>query len=376
MTMRVLTWISRILFGAVFIFAGFTKAIDPLGSAYKFQDYFLAFGMESLFPLAVPLAIILNSLELLVGFMILFGLKMRVSSWAGLLFMAFFTPLTLYIAINNPVPDCGCFGDALVISNWETFYKNLIILVAAILIFTQRNKIKPLWSYKKDWYLVGGLAVLVIGVSLYSLVNLPLMDFRPWKVGNDMKEQLSAVQEEKAEFVFTYKNKDTGELKEFSEENLPTKQEKWEYVDRTKKVVQKGIPSPIDNFVIEDENSTDRTEEIIERKGYQFLVISYDLKSANKNAFNTKLKEIASGARQDELNVIVLTSNSFEVMDDFRTRHQLPFTFYQSDERELKTIIRSNPGLVLLKNGVVVDKWHHTNIPSYEYIKKNFLLDR
>ncbi|MDZ7778063.1 MAG: DoxX family protein [Bacteroidales bacterium] len=208
--MKILTWISRILFGGVFIFAGFTKAIDPLGSAYKFEDYFIAFGMEGLFPLALPLAIILNSFELLVGFTILLGLKMRISSWVGLLFMVFFTPLTLYIAINNPVPDCGCFGDAVIISNWDTFYKNIIILIAALIIFSQRNRIKPLWSHKKDWILVGGIAIMIIALSLYSLFNLPPMDFRPWKVGNDMKEQLSTIQEKKLNINLLTKIKKPG----------------------------------------------------------------------------------------------------------------------------------------------------------------------
>jgi len=120
-------WVSRILFGVVFIFSGFVKAVDPLGSTYKFQDYFLAFNAEWLFPLALPLSILLSALEFVVGASVLTGVKMKYSSWGGLLFMLFFTPLTLYIAIANPVPDCGCFGDALIISNWETFYKNLIM---------------------------------------------------------------------------------------------------------------------------------------------------------------------------------------------------------------------------------------------------------
>ncbi len=369
MIIKILTWIARILFGGVFIFAGFTKAIDPLGSAYKFEDYFLAFGMEGLFPLALPLATIMNTLELLVGFTILLGLKMRISAWLGLLFMAFFTPLTLYIAITDPVPDCGCFGDAVIISNWDTFYKNVIILIAAILIFIRRKDIPPLWSDKKDGYLTGGLAVLIVGLSVYCLLNLPIIDFRPWKIGNDINEQILPVQEGIVEYQFIYKNTETGESKEFAADNLPT-DENWEYVDRKEIRIQEYIPSPIENFTMEDEYGYDLTHEIISNPGYQFLVVAYSLQNTKLSPYSKKLKDIAAHAEREGHSLITLTNTSFEGINAFRQKHQIDWDFYQSDERELKTIIRSNPGLVLLKNGVVIDKWHHRNIPTYIDISK------
>ncbi len=374
MILKVLTWISRILFGGVFIFAGFTKAIDPLGSAYKFEDYFLAFGMESLFPLALPLAILLNTVEFLVGFTILLGLKMRLSAWVGLLFMAFFTPLTLYIAITNPVPDCGCFGDAVIISNWDTFYKNVVILAAAILIFIRRDKIQPLWSQKKDGYLAGGLAILILWLSMHCLLNLPIIDFRPWKTGNDITQQLEPVQEEIVEHLFVYENTETGETRKFDMDNLPTDEE-WEYVDREQKLIQEYIPSPIENFVIEDEFGQDLTWDIISNPGYQLLVVAYDLKRTHQKAFTGNIKETAMAARHDGIDVITLTSSTFSDIQHFKQEHDLDWTFFQSDERELKTIIRSNPGLVLLQNGVVIEKWHHRNIPSYDSMKDTYLKD-
>ncbi len=372
MITQTLTWIARILFGGIFIFAGFTKAIDPLGSAYKFEDYFLAFGLEGFFSFALPLAIILNTLELLVGFTILLGLKMRISAWLGLLFMAFFTPLTLYIAITDPVPDCGCFGDAVIISNWDTFYKNVIILAASILIFVRRKEIKPLWSAKKDGYLTGGLAVLIVWLSVYCLFNLPVIDFRPWKTGNDIYVQLLPVQKEIVEYHFIYKNAKTGENREFSADKLPTGQ-KWEYVDRKETLIQKYIASPIENFTIEDEFGHDLTYEIISKPGYKFLVIAYSLRNTKLSAFNEKLKDLSARAEREGYTFITLTNTSFEGISAFRQKHQLGWDFYQSDERELKTIIRSNPGLVLLKDGVVIEKWHYRNIPSYDKISNDYL---
>ncbi len=373
MILKILTWIARIVFGIAFMFAGFTKAIDPLGSVYVFDDYFVAFGMEWLMPLSLPLAIILNTVEFIVGVAILLGLKMYFSAWAGLLFMIFFTPLTLYIAITDAVPHCGCFGEAWVISNWETFYKNIVLLAAAVLIFLKKEKIPPLWSHKKDWWLIGGITIIVLWLSVLCLRNLPVMDFRPWKVGNDITEQLKPVQEGKSEFVFIYENTKTGEKKEFEMDDLPSAEDGWQYVDRKEIVIKKHIPSPIENFDIRDEYEIDHTEMFIENPDYQFIVVAYDLRTTNTNAFTDKLNELANKAIEVGYSFIVLTSNSFDEIDSFRHKHQTPYDFYQSDERELKTIIRSNPGLVLMRDGIVLGKWHYRNIPSYYEIDEKLM---
>ena len=373
MTIKIVTWIARIVFGVAFIFAGFTKAIDPLGSVYIFDDYFVAFGMDWMMPLSLPLAIIMNTLEFLVGVTILLGLKMRLSAWVGLLFMIFFTPLTLYIAITDAVPHCGCFGDAWVITNWETFYKNLVLLAAVIIIFKQKDKISPLWSPKKDWWLVGVVTVLIIWLSVFCYRNLPIIDFRPWKVGNDITEQLQPAQEEIAEYTFVYENLETGEKKEFDSDNIPSAEEGWEFVERKENIIQEYIASPIENFMIMDEFSVDITEDIIGYPGYNFLVVAYDLNTTNKDAFNYRLGEIATGAQGDDIPIVGLTSSSFEKIHEFSENHDIYYDFYQSDERELKTIVRSNPGLILMKDGVVKGKWHYRNIPAYEEVNKEYL---
>ncbi len=375
MILQTLTWVSRIIFGLAFIFAGFTKAIDPLGTVYVFDDYFVAFGIEWLMPLSLPLAIILNTLELLAGIAILLGLKMYYSAWAGLLFMIFFTPITLYIAITDAVPHCGCFGDAWIISNWETFYKNIILLAASILIFTQKNKITPLWSAKKDWWLVIGITVVIFLLSLFCLRNLPLIDFRPWKVGNDITEQLKPLQKGESEFIFIYKNEKTGEEKEFELDNLPSAEDGWNYVDRKEVIIKEHIPSPIENFDIRDEFENDLTSEYIGKSGYLFLVVAYNLNTAKTDAFSEKINNIAEKATANGYSCVLLTNSTFMEIDNFRKKLPLPCSFYQSDERELKTIIRSNPGLVLLKDGIVIAKWHHRNIPSYQSIKEKYFKD-
>ncbi len=207
--MRFWLWLSRIVLGGIFIFSGFVKAIDPLGSAYKFTDYFLAFDVEWLSFSALPAAIILSTLEFIIGAGVLLGVRIRLSALGALLFMAFFTPLTLYIAITDPVPDCGCFGDAIIISNWETFYKNIFILAAAIVVFIYRKQISVPWNRFTDKMLAFVLTAGIIALSVYCLLYLPVIDFRPWKVGNDVSE-LVIPTEEVAETYLIFENQETG----------------------------------------------------------------------------------------------------------------------------------------------------------------------
>ncbi len=364
--------ISRLVFGVVFIFSGFVKAIDPLGSTYKFQDYFMAFGMEWLYPMALILAIVMSALEFTIGVTVLLGIKMKWSALGGLIFMLFFTPLTLYIALFEPVTDCGCFGDALVISNWATFYKNILILATILLIFYFRNKVKPLWSENKDWYLAGVVAFLAVMLSVYCLRNLPIIDFRPWKIGNNIWGKMQPVQDEIVEYIFTYRNINTGEKKEFALAELPSADGGWEFVDRKDKVIQPFIPPPIDDFVILDEYGDDWAEKYLGNPDYQFLLIAYDLTHTNSGAFEKRINEFAAKAEADNVSFIVLTASSFENIEAFRHTHQTPYPFFQSNEVKLKTIIRANPGLVLMKDWVVLANWHHRNIPDYETVKRKY----
>ncbi|MDR4988022.1 MAG: DoxX family protein [Bacteroidales bacterium] len=318
--MHVLLWLSRIITGAVFVFSGFVKAIDPLGSAYKFQDYFLAFGTEWLFFSALPMAVALSTLELVIGIGILFGISMRYSAWGGLLFMAFFTPLTLYIAITDPVPDCGCFGDAIIISNWSTFFKNIIILAAAIIVFIYRDRVTPLWSEKGDKRIIAAITAAVIGLSVYCLLYLPIIDFRPWKTGNNITEE--------------------------------------------------GL---IDNFFIEDDTGNDLTWDYYFKEDYWFLVSAYDLNRTNARAFERNITPLARDAEAQGYELVVLSGSPDVVVEAFRHDYQTPYPFYLSDEIALKTIIRSNPGLVLIKDGVVVQKWPFRRIPAFEQIEEKYI---
>ncbi|MDR2040627.1 MAG: DoxX family protein, partial [Bacteroidales bacterium] len=189
--MKNIAAISRILLGIVFVFSGFVKGIDPLGSTYKFIDYFTAFNLSFLSPLAFILAILMNAAEFLIGVSLILRLRMKVSAWAVFLFMCFFTVLTFILALTNPVSDCGCFGDALVLTNWETFFKNLVLMALALIVFLYRKKYEPVYRPVTEWICVVLIAGVIIGISVYCYRHLPLLDFRPYSVGANIPQGMT-----------------------------------------------------------------------------------------------------------------------------------------------------------------------------------------
>lgn len=367
--MQLLVFVSRFFFGVVFILSGFVKSIDPLGTTYKLQDFFTAFRMEWLFPAALPFSVFLGSLEFLVGFAFLLGLKLRLTAPVGLLLIAIFTPATLYIALTDPVPHCGCFGDAIILTNWETFYKNILLLAAAAVVFFNRKKIRAFLSFDADGSLTIFSGVFIVFLSLYCLSYLPLIDFRPWKIGNDVGAYISADQRPSPDVHLIFKNRKTGAVKKYPADNYPWDDpewtEVWEYEARIQQTDElRRMESPLENFIIVDASGEDLTEPIINRSGFQYLVVAYDLHTTKKNAFYDRVNLLAENAMAHGYPFMVITASSYETIDAFRERQNAAYPFYQSDERGLKTIIRSNPGLVLLKDGVVMGKWPHRRIPS------------
>ncbi len=367
--MQLLVFVSRLFFGVVFILSGFVKSIDPLGTTYKLQDFFTAFRLEWLFPAALPFAVFLSSLEFLVGFAFLLGLKPRIIAPVGFIMMVIFTPATLYIALTDPVPHCGCFGDAIILTNWETFYKNILLLAAAAVVFFNREKIRLFSSHATDGYRALFAGVFIVSLSLYCLTYLPLMDFRPWKIGNDVSAYISAEQGPSPEVDLVFKNRKTGAVKKYPADDYPWDDPEWtdvwEYEARIQEAGEfRRTESPIENFIIVDASGEDITEPIINRSGYQYLVVAYDLHTTNQSAFYDRVNPLAENAMEHGYPFLVFTASSYETIDAFRERQNAAYPFYQSDERALKTIIRSNPGLVLLKDGVVMGKWPQRRIPS------------
>ncbi len=361
--MKVLFFISRILIGIVFTFSGFVKAIDPLGSAYKFADYFGAFGMQWLEVIALPMSFLLSAVEFMVGFALIAGIFLPLMSWGALFFMAVFTPLTLYIAIENPVSDCGCFGDALVIGNWETFLKNLVFLIPTLYLFYNRRKLKSAFSQLMQTAALVLSFVIITGLSYHSYQHLPLMDFRPYKIGTHIQsgmEYPEGAAQDEFEILVVY-SKD-GSEKSFELDNLPDST--WQWVRTENKLIKKGYEPPIHDFVIESIDGEDKTQYFLSYPGYTFILVAHDLEKTDINN-QENINNLAEFCSSKGHEFICITS-SLAMVDDFSVRNEVYYDFYTMDEISLKTIIRSNPGLVVIKDGVILDKFHANDIPKPE----------
>lgn len=373
--LKYITELFRLIVGATFVFSGFVKSVDPLGFTYKIQDYLISFDLVSLFPLALPAAIIMVVAELVVGVLLLLGVYRKFSTIAVTIFMGIFLPLTLWIAIYNPVEDCGCFGDAWVISNWDTFYKNIVLSIGAVMLLINNKMITPLFSSSTS--LVATIFSIIFGLSfaIYNTVKLPVIDFRPYHIGANIHEQMQ-VDPEKGDItqtVFIY-SKD-GNEKEFTEDNYPWDDSTWVYVDMQTKLIREGEKPKIEDFHINlygyDEEldelyiEDDITEDVLNNSGYTFLMTSYFLDGMNERHLN-RFIDAAKYAEESGVKFYLLTSSLVEDIMSWRSEHiNTNFVFAEADERVLKTMNRSNPGLILLKNGEVVNKWDDGDVPDF-----------
>jgi uncharacterized membrane protein YphA (DoxX/SURF4 family) len=372
--MKILKTFSRLFVGIVFLFSGFVKALDPLGSTYKFSDYFTAFNIGFLEPLAFPLAILLSAAELLIGFCLVTRLRMKYTSWLVLIFMAIFTPVTLVLAINNPVTDCGCFGDAITLTNWQTFWKNIILLVFTLVVFIQRKNFKKQYEPLVEWLLAGSFFMAIIAFSVYSYQHLPVLDFRPYKIGVNIPEGMTIPEDAEPniyETILIYEK--DGIVKEFTEENYPWQDTTWKWVETKSVLIQKGYEPPIHDFSITSLEGFDITDEFLQYEGYSFLIVAYDLSKSDKEALK-ELNDIALAADEKNIPVYCLTSSTEEEIDAIRSEIPLAYNIYTADEITLKTIIRSNPGLVMLNDATIIGKWHCNDLPEAETFKEENLL--
>lgn len=366
--------IARILLGIAFIFSGFVKGIDPWGSAYKFTDYFNAFQMHWFTDLAFALGILLAAAEFFLGVAFVFNFFIRLTSWLMLAFMVFFTGLTFVLALTNPVTDCGCFGDALVITNWQTFYKNIVLLALAIFVFIQRKNFKSKNGPVLSIAFTAMTMVFYFYLVDYSYNHLPIIDFSPYKVGVNIPDAMK-IPEGAAKAVyennFIYKNLKTGEEKKFTEVNYPWQDTlNWAFVKMEEPIlVQKGYTPPIHDFRIETPEGEDIKDFFLYDEKYTFIVIASNLHNTNREGME-KIAQLATVAKSKGYNFIGLTSTSSGDFEAFRNETGAQFDFFNTDEITLKTIVRSNPGMILIKKGTILKKYHFNDIPKPEELEE------
>ena len=365
--------IARILLGLTFVFSGFVKGIDPWGSAYKFTDYFNAFQMPWLTNLAFGLGILLAAAEFALGAALICNFYLRLFSWFTLAFMVFFTGLTFSLALTNPVTDCGCFGDALILTNWETFYKNIVLITLAIIVFVYRKNFRSKNGSMLSIAATGTIMVIYFSLILYSYNHLPLFDFSPYKVGVNIPDAMKTPEgAPKAiyENNFIYKNIKTGENKKFTEANYPWKDTlNWKFVKMEDPVlIQKGYTPPIHDFRIETPEGEDIKDFFLYDEKYTFVGIASNLQKSNREGLR-KLAELAREAKSKGYNFILLTSTSPDSFEAIKREIGASFDFFNADEITLKTIVRSNPGLIVLKKGTILKKYHYNDIPKPEELE-------
>lgn len=370
--MRLVKNLCRIIVGIVFIYSGFVKGIDPLGSDYKFTDYFNAFGMGWMNATTLFFSFALSLTEFLIGIALLFNLWVSRMAWGSLLFMAFFTPLTLVLALTNPVSDCGCFGDAMILTNWQTFWKNIILLLLAIMIFMYRKE------YKSSLPLVGQFSFLALAgagmlcLSVYCYRHLPVLDFRPYAVGKNITEGMrlpEGAEPEQYEVTLKYKNKQTGEVQSFTEENYPWQDTlNWEYESSSERLVKKGYITPIHDLVIEHPTLGNITEEILEDDNHTILAVAYNLTQSDVQ-YQPAINRLAEYAQEKGIRFYGLTSSSERDIETYKKRYHVPYEFCTADEIQLKTMIRSNPGVIILREGTILDKWAGKDVPDVKELQ-------
>ena len=362
-------WLSRlvilvrILVGCTFIFSGIVKLIDPMGTMYKIEDYMQAFGMSLYGPAAYYAAVFLSIIEFVLGFNALLGSYLRKTPLFLLIFMAIMTPLTLYLAIANPIPDCGCFGDAITLSNWATFIKNVILLTLVIFLVQFNTRTRSVFHREIQAFIVTWVVIFGLALVYYAHAYSPILDFRPYKVGTDLAAAYFGDDEAMVEYDFVYER--DGKQGIFGIDNLPDESDGWQFVERRERsgvTVAHQEKQSADYFVVYDGND-DVTESILSHEGYQFILFSEDLKNANDDHIN-KVHELYDYAREYNYPFYAVTASSPSEIEEWLDNAGGEFSFMFMDKTTIRTIQRANPFVMVLKDGVIYHKYYINHLPS------------
>ena len=365
MAIGIITTVCRFVLAVVFILSGFVKAIDPLGTQYKIQDYLDAFGWTDVFPESIPFiaAALLGMLEFCLGVYLFFGIRRIIAPRAVVAVMAIMTPLTFWLALDNPVSDCGCFGDAVVLTNWETFGKNVVLLAMSLVVLKWRKRIFPLATTRFDWLIALYGFLYIFCMTIYCYRHLPIFDFRPYYVGADIRQGMEIPEgKEPTEFETRFVLQKDGVEKEFTLENYPDST--WTFVDSKTVVKKKGYEPPIHDFsMIRYEDGEDITEQVLADERYTFLLVAHQLEQASDSRIDL-INELYDYCLEYGYTFYCLTSSSDEDILKWQEDTGAEYPFCLMDNITLKTMVRSNPGLILLKKGVVIHKWNIVDFPD------------
>ncbi len=364
--MKYIVTLCRIIVGLLFIISGFIKLNDPVGFSFKLEEYFSpgVLNLDFLMPYALGISIIVVVLEVLLGVMLLIGFRVKFTLWSLLLMIIFFTFLTFYSAYFNKVTDCGCFGDAIKLTPWESFTKDVVLLILIILLFFGAKHIGSPFGDGSKRFIVG-LGLLVSAIFAYYVLNhLPALDFRPYKIGANIEEGMSVPENAPiAIFEYSWKfNVDGVEKVVVTNGDYPAVD--GEFIDVETKEVQKGYEPPIHDFTIEKDGEDLAASFLKEPK--LVMVIAYDLAKSNYRAF-VEIKKVTDTAIKNGYTVIGMSASGKDYTQKMKNEYQLGFDFYFTDETTLKTIVRSNPGVLVLEKGTIVQKVHYNDLKALRF---------
>jgi uncharacterized membrane protein YphA (DoxX/SURF4 family) len=364
LAIKTLVAFCRLLIGVVFVFSGFVKAVDPMGFEIKISEYLAVWGMGAFGALSVVAAFVLIAIEFALGVAMLLGVYRRYVSLLALAMMLVMTPLTLYLAVFNPVTDCGCFGDALVISNWETFFKNVVLLGASVFTVVHHRKISSCYTVKVRWFVPLFAGVYCLAFSYWNYNHLPLIDFRPYKVGVNIPEQMripEGAPDDEYRYTFVYEKE--GVKQAFAIDDYPADDSSWTFVESRMDLIKKGYTPPIPSFVIFDKEGNEAAGLILEQRGDLLLLLAARLENASDERID-EISNLYDYALEHGIPFYCVTGSSGAAIDTWAEQTGAEYPFLASDEVLLKTFIRSNPGLVWMKDGTILKKWHHNDLPE------------
>ncbi|MFN0254584.1 BT_3928 family protein [Pedobacter ureilyticus] len=367
--------------GILFIFSGLIKANDPIGFGYKLQEYFEVFHISFLNGWATGIAILLCVLEIVFGALLLLGIFRNFVVKGLLATIIFFTFLTFVSAAFKVVTSCGCFGDAIPLTPWQSFSKDIVLLLLIVYIYINRELIKPVTdkpAVQSSLFAAVFAASLLFGTFTYNY--LPVIDFLPYKVGSSIPENMKIPEGAPVdEYLIMYdlKNKKTGETQTMSDKDYMGKEvwkdENWEVIGSpSRKLIKKGYDVKIKDLMITDASGTDYTKEIVENPYYSLVVVAYNLNETNENAIAEANALALNAADQFNIRTVLLTSNSAQDADKFSKRLKLFMEVFYADAVPLKSMVRANPGVLLLKNGTIVNKWHYHSLPSFDQLTEKY----
>lgn len=357
--MKFLRAISRVVIGVTFLLSGFVKIIDPVGVGLIIEEYMKVAGLDSWHFIAQTLGVALSGTEMLIGISLLVGIRMKIACRVSLIFISIFTILTLFLAIFNPVTDCGCFGEAIKLTNWQTFYKNIIFLFFAVLLYLQRDNFIPVAPARWEWGFAVTYALLIVSLSLYSYRHLPMIDFMEFKVGTDIKGRLDFISESDSPvFETTLIYSKDGKSYEFSIENLPDSTYKFE--NSKTKQVSKG--SAHMDFAVSDINGNYVTDSLLSIKGALFFSTVPFIDQLGRRAIQ-RVNRLYDTLRVRGVEMIILTGSGLNSTDSLSALNKLSPKLYNTDFKTLLTMNRSNGGVVYLYDATVVSKWSTIDIP-------------